>query len=71
MLADFAELDPAVIGTGPIGSGAGSSGSTRAKALDFANVFGSSEDVFLHIEVLRRSGSCGSAAGRGAGDAGH
>jgi CspA family cold shock protein len=28
----------------------------RARGFGFANVFGSAEDVFLHIEVLRRSG---------------
>ena len=28
----------------------------RARGFGFANVFGSSEDVFVHIEVLRRSG---------------
>lgn len=28
----------------------------KAKGFGFANVFGRSEDVFLHIEVLRRSG---------------
>ena len=28
----------------------------KAKGFGFANIFGSDEDVFLHIEVLRRSG---------------
>ena len=28
----------------------------KAKGFGFANVFGRDEDVFLHIEVLRRSG---------------
>ncbi|PIE11386.1 MAG: cold-shock protein [Rhodobacterales bacterium] len=28
----------------------------RAKGFGFANVFGKAEDVFIHIEVLRRSG---------------
>ncbi len=28
----------------------------KAKGFGFANIFGSSEDVFVHIEVLRRSG---------------
>ncbi|MFN3580697.1 MAG: cold-shock protein [Pseudomonas sp.] len=27
-----------------------------AKGIGFANVFGSAEDVFIHIEVLRASG---------------
>lgn len=28
----------------------------KAKGFGFANVFGSSDDVFVHVEVLRRSG---------------
>lgn len=28
----------------------------KAKGFGFANVFGSNEDVFIHVEVLRRSG---------------
>lgn len=28
----------------------------KAKGFGFANVFGHSEDVFVHVEVLRRSG---------------
>ena len=28
----------------------------KAKGFGFGNVFGRSEDVFIHIEVLRRSG---------------
>lgn len=28
----------------------------KAKGFGFANVFGSSEDIFVHVEVLRRSG---------------
>ncbi|MFQ1700918.1 cold-shock protein [Loktanella agnita] len=28
----------------------------KAKGFGFANVFGSDEDVFIHVEVLRRSG---------------
>lgn len=28
----------------------------KAKGFGFANVFGNSEDVFVHVEVLRRSG---------------
>ncbi len=28
----------------------------KAKGFGFANVFGSDEDIFVHVEVLRRSG---------------
>lgn len=28
----------------------------KAKGFGFANVFGSSDDIFIHVEVLRRSG---------------
>ena len=28
----------------------------KGKGFGFANIFGSAEDVFLHVEVLRRSG---------------
>jgi cold shock protein len=28
----------------------------KAKGFGFANIFGRPEDVFLHVEVLRRSG---------------
>ena len=55
MLADFAELDPTVIGSAPL-EAARVKWFDKGKGFGFANVFGSSEDVFLHIEVLRRSG---------------
>ncbi|RLK10708.1 putative cold-shock DNA-binding protein [Ruegeria conchae] len=55
MLADFAELDPTVIGNAPL-EAARVKWFDKGKGFGFANVFGSSEDVFLHIEVLRRSG---------------
>ena len=35
----------------------------KGKGFGFANVFGSSEDVFIHIEVLRRSGLADLQAG--------
>ncbi|EEX10709.1 cold shock DNA-binding domain protein [Ruegeria lacuscaerulensis ITI-1157] len=55
MLADFAEMDPAVIAEAPLVA-ARVKWFDKAKGFGFANVFGRSEDVFLHIEVLRRSG---------------
>lgn len=35
----------------------------KGKGFGFANVFGNSEDVFIHIEVLRRSGFADLQAG--------
>ncbi|MDP4033375.1 MAG: cold shock domain-containing protein [Pseudorhodobacter sp.] len=35
----------------------------KAKGFGFANVFGSHEDVFVHVEVLRQSGFADLAAG--------
>lgn len=35
----------------------------KAKGFGFANVFGRSEDVFIHVEVLRRSGFADLQAG--------
>ncbi len=55
MLADFAELDPGVIAETPL-EAARVKWFDKGKGFGFANVFGSNEDVFLHIEVLRRSG---------------
>lgn len=39
----------------------------KAKGFGFANVFASSEDVFIHIEVLRRSGLADLQAGEAIG----
>lgn len=55
MLADFAEMDPAQIAQMPM-EAARVKWFDKAKGFGFANVFGRDEDVFLHIEVLRRSG---------------
>ncbi|SLN10022.1 Cold shock-like protein CspD [Ruegeria meonggei] len=55
MLADFAELDPVVIAAAPL-EAARVKWFDKGKGFGFANVFGRGEDVFLHIEVLRRSG---------------
>jgi CspA family cold shock protein len=55
MLADFAELDPDVISDAPL-EAARVKWFDKGKGFGFANVFGRGEDVFLHIEVLRRSG---------------
>ncbi len=55
LLADFAELDPGVISQAPL-QAARVKWFDKGKGFGFANVFGRDEDVFLHIEVLRRSG---------------
>lgn len=49
----------------------------KAKGFGFANIFGSAEDVFLHIDVLRQSGLCDLQTGEAlamrviVGDRGH
>lgn len=54
-LADFDEFDPEVLAQTPI-EPARVKWFDKAKGFGFANVFGKPEDVFIHIEVLRRSG---------------
>lgn len=54
-LDDLAELDPSEIANSPI-QPARIKWFDKAKGFGFANIFGSTEDVFVHIEVLRRSG---------------
>ena len=40
-------------------------GFDKANGFGFANVFGKSEDIFVHIDVLRRCGLSGLVAGEG------
>ncbi|CUH77384.1 cold-shock protein [Tropicibacter naphthalenivorans] len=54
-LADFEEIDPEVLSNAVL-EPARVKWFDKAKGFGFANVFGKSEDVFIHIEVLRRSG---------------
>lgn len=54
-LADLEEIDPEVIRAAPL-EPARVKWFDKGKGFGFANTFGSNEDVFLHIEVLRRSG---------------
>lgn len=54
-LADFEEIDPELIRNAPL-EPARVKWFDKAKGFGFANVFGRGEDVFVHIEVLRRSG---------------
>jgi cold shock protein len=54
-LSDIADLDMAVVAQAPLLPGR-VKWFDKGKGFGFANVFGLPEDVFLHVEVLRRSG---------------
>ncbi len=54
-LADFEDIDPEIIRAAPL-EPARVKWFDKAKGFGFANVFGRPEDVFVHVEVLRRSG---------------
>ncbi len=54
-LDDIAELDPEALAALPMVP-ARVKWFDKAKGFGFANIFGVPEDIFIHIEVLRRSG---------------
>lgn len=54
-LRDMVEFSPEDIASKPI-EPARVKWFDKAKGFGFANVFGNNEDVFVHVEVLRRSG---------------
>lgn len=54
-LADFADFDPAEIAAAKI-EPARVKWFDKAKGFGFANVFGDTTDVFVHVEVLRLAG---------------
>lgn len=54
-LADIALLDEGAVASAPLEPGR-VKWFDKGKGFGFANGFGSSDDVFLHVEVLRRSG---------------
>ncbi|SLN59791.1 cold-shock protein [Roseisalinus antarcticus] len=54
-LSDLAEFDPEELAAAPL-EPARVKWFDKAKGFGFANVFGLEEDIFVHIEVLRRSG---------------
>ncbi|GAB4291903.1 MAG: hypothetical protein Kow0058_10640 [Roseovarius sp.] len=54
-LADLADIDPAQLGAVPL-QPARVKWFDKVKGFGFANTFGCDRDVFIHIEVLRRSG---------------
>ncbi|WP_158963977.1 cold-shock protein [Chachezhania sediminis] len=55
VLTDFAGLEPDIIQNAPL-QPARVKWFDKGKGFGFANIFGQSEDIFLHIEVLRQSG---------------
>lgn len=55
VLSDIIGLDPEMIAGVPL-EAARVKWFDKSKGFGFANIFGRSEDVFLHIEVLRQSG---------------
>ncbi|WP_425039304.1 cold-shock protein [Primorskyibacter sp. S187A] len=54
-LADFEDIDPSRLAEAPL-EPSRVKWFDKSKGFGFANVFGKPEDVFLHVEVLRRSG---------------
>ncbi|WP_299148407.1 cold-shock protein [uncultured Tateyamaria sp.] len=54
-LSDIADLDMLEVSNAPLQPGR-VKWFDKGKGFGFANVFGLTEDVFLHVEVLRRSG---------------
>lgn len=54
-LADFEDIDPAIVAAATLVP-ARVKWFDKAKGFGFANVFGNGDDVFIHMEVLRRSG---------------
>lgn len=65
-LRDMADYSPADIAARPI-EAARVKWFDKAKGFGFANVFGDPADVFIHIEVLRRSGLADLQSGEGVG----
>lgn len=55
VLAEIVGIDPAIVAAAPI-EPARVKWFDKSKGFGFANVFGKSEDIFLHVEVLRQSG---------------
>ena len=54
-LSDIVGIDPTLVAAAPL-EPARVKWFDKSKGFGFANVFGKSDDIFLHIEVLRQSG---------------
>lgn len=61
-LSDLAEFDPEELASRPL-EPARVKWFDKAKGFGFANIYGHDEDVFIHIEVLRKSGFADLQAG--------
>ncbi|MCC5975822.1 MAG: cold shock domain-containing protein [Rubellimicrobium sp.] len=61
-LSDLAEYDPEDLASRPL-EPARVKWFDKAKGFGFANIYGHNEDVFIHIEVLRKSGFADLQAG--------
>ena len=61
-LADFENVDDAEVAQLPL-EAARVKWFDKTKGFGFANIWGSSEDVFVHVEILRRSGLADLQAG--------
>lgn len=65
-LADLADIDPQTLADRPL-EPSRVKWFDKAKGFGFGNIWGSEEDVFLHIEVLRKSGFADLAPGEAVG----
>lgn len=61
-LTDLADIDPEVLATRPL-EPARVKWFDKGKGFGFANIFAETEDIFIHIEVLRQSGLADLAPG--------
>ncbi len=61
-LSDLAEIDPDILKTRPL-EPARVKWFDKSKGFGFANIFSETEDIFVHIEVLRQSGLADLAPG--------